>query len=60
MQGYRSVVLNHRGMGDLPIKTPRIASASNIEDLEFVLDAIQSQYPQTPIIVAGISMGGLA
>ena len=47
-------------MGDLPIKTPLVASGSNIEDLELVLDTIQSQYPQTPIIVAGVSMGGLA
>lgn len=57
-QGYRCVVFNQRGMGNLPITTPKIVAASNVEDLVVVLDAIKSQYPRAHIVGLGISLGG--
>ena len=56
--GFRPVVFNQRGMAGIPIKTARLYSAANTEDLEFVIGYIKSIYPRADIVAIGISLGG--
>lgn len=56
--GCHSVVFNQRGMGRVPLTTPQMVSACNLQDLELVLDVIQKRYPKSPIIAVGVSLGG--
>ena len=55
-QGYHCVVFNHRGMGNMPLKSPRLVAVTN-EDIETVLDVIQTRYPLVPILAIGVSLG---
>lgn len=52
-------VLNNRGLGGLMLKTPRICCAADTEDLEFVIFHIKKARPNLPLMVIGISLGGL-
>jgi len=55
----RVVVFNNRGIGGIPLKTPRTYCASNFEDLGQVLEHVNHKYPSALVGAVGISMGGL-
>ena len=40
----------------MPLKSPRIVAVTN-EDIEAVLDVIQTRYPLAPILAIGVSLG---
>lgn len=56
--GYRPVVFNQRGTGGVPLTTARLYSATNTEDLEFVIDYLKSLYPSAHVVAVGVSLGG--
>jgi len=57
--GAIAVALNNRGIGGVDIKTPRLFSASNCEDLAEVVDYLHKKFPLHRIMAIGISMGGM-
>ncbi|XP_067887818.1 phospholipase ABHD3 isoform X3 [Heterodontus francisci] len=56
--GYRCVVLNYRGVSGEKLLTPRTYCAANTEDLETVISHVQKTFAETPLMAAGVSMGG--
>ena len=54
-----AVVLNNRGLGGLQLKTPRVCCAADTRDLEYVISRIEKTRPNHPLVVVGISLGGL-
>lgn len=58
-QGIKCCVFNNRGLGGMPLKTPKLYCAANCEDLHEVLNHVNKKYPKAPKGVTGISMGGL-
>jgi len=57
--GYRSVVFNNRGRGNMKLLTPRLYCAANDDDLKLVLEHLRSNNPKTKIVATGISLGGI-
>ena len=57
LNGCHSVVFNQRGLANVPITTPLIVAISD-NDINAVLDVIQEQHPNSPIIGIGTSLGG--
>ena len=55
----RCVVFNFRGRGGLGLKNPRTYSAANTEDLAEILDFLNENFPEAPIIATGVSLGGI-
>lgn len=58
-EGLRCVVFNNRGLGGVPLKTPRLYCAANFEDLSEVINYVHAKHPNVKIGATGISMGGL-
>mgnify|MGYP002803940222 FL=1 len=56
--GYRVVVLNHRGITQVPV-TYRFSCAANSDDLELVIKHIHQQFPKCRICAVGVSLGGM-
>lgn len=54
-----AVVLNNRGLGGLQLKTPRVCCAADTRDLEYVISHIKKTQPNHPLMVVGVSLGGL-
>ncbi|CAG4962565.1 unnamed protein product [Parnassius apollo] len=52
----RLVVYNNRGLGGLPLTTPRLYSAVSYED---VAEAVHAVAKHGPVLAAGVSLGGL-
>ena len=52
-------VLNNRGLGGLPLKTLRVCCAADTGDLEYVIFHIKKRKPNFPLMVIGISLGGI-
>jgi len=57
--GYRPVVFNNRGRGNMKLLTPRLYCAANDDDLKLVLDHLRFYNPKTKIVATGISLGGI-
>lgn len=57
--GYRVVTFNNRGRGGTELRTPRLYSAANFEDMELVIDSVRERNPRSRIVAAGFSMGGM-
>jgi len=54
--GYRSVVVNSRGCGNVPLRTPQL-SAGSADDLRCALLFIRKLYPDAPCFAVGFSLG---
>jgi predicted alpha/beta-fold hydrolase len=57
--GYTAVVFNNRGCADAPLTTPKLYCAAKTDDFCAVLLLIRSRYPDSPIFLMGISLGGV-
>lgn len=57
--GYRVVSFNNRGRGGMELRTPRLYSASNFEDIELAIDSVRERNPNSRIVASGFSMGGM-
>jgi len=57
--GARCVVFSYRGLGGVPIKTPRTYCASNTDDVSEVIDHIKKLHPESPLMALGVSLGGI-
>lgn len=58
-RGYRCVVFNNRGFGDEELLTPVTYCAANTSDLECVVHHVKRLFPNSPVLGAGVSMGGM-
>jgi len=47
-----------RGCGSEPNRAPRFYHSGETTDLAFVLDRVVREHPESPIVVAGVSLGG--
>ncbi|CAH0405541.1 unnamed protein product [Chilo suppressalis] len=54
----RCVVVNYRGLGGLPLTTPRLYSAVSHSDLAEAVRAIEKK-TDGPLVATGVSLGGL-
>lgn len=57
MTGWRVVLCQRRGHGDLRLTSPRFNTMGDTEDLRHQLGIIQARYPESPLYAAGISAG---
>ena len=57
--GARCVVFTNRGLGGIPLKTPRTYCAANTEDISEVIDHIKHLHPKSPLMALGVSLGGI-
>ena len=55
----RCVVFNNRGLGGLPLTTPRLYCAVSHSDLAEVVRAVRAAAGDVPLLAAGVSLGGL-
>lgn len=55
----RCVVFNNRGLGGLPLTTPRLYCALSHDDLAEVVGAVRARCPAAPLLAVGVSLGGL-
>lgn len=55
----RCVVFNNRGLGGLPLTTPRLYCAVSHSDLAEVVRAVRADSGDVPLLAAGVSLGGL-
>lgn len=51
-------VLNNRGLGGVPLKTPRTYCAANHEDVREVIAHLKKSFPNHKKIAIGASLGG--
>lgn len=58
-EGFRMVVFNYRGLGGIPLKTPKTYCITSSDDLNQVVRHVKLKYPNAPIGGVGISLGGL-
>eukprot|EP01119_Soliformovum_irregulare_P020922 TRINITY_DN6849_c0_g1_i4.p1 TRINITY_DN6849_c0_g1~~TRINITY_DN6849_c0_g1_i4.p1 ORF type:complete len:256 (-),score=41.30 TRINITY_DN6849_c0_g1_i4:107-874(-) len=56
-KGYRSVVINFRGYGGIPVTSGKYHNLSDISDLSLAFDGISTKFPKSPLIAVGYSMG---
>ncbi|XP_047038549.1 phospholipase ABHD3 [Helicoverpa zea] len=55
----RCVVFNNRGLGGLPLTTPRLYCAVSHSDLAEAVRAVRAACGDVPLLAAGVSLGGL-
>lgn len=55
--GWRVVLCQRRGHGELRLTSPRFNTMGDTGDLRHQLDVIQARYPDSPLYAAGISAG---
>jgi predicted alpha/beta-fold hydrolase len=57
-RGWGADLLIFRGCGDEPNRAPRFYHSGETTDLAFALDRVQAEHSQSPILLAGVSLGG--
>jgi uncharacterized protein len=57
-RGWGADLLIFRGCGDEPNRAPRFYHSGETTDLAFALDRIRAEDPESPIMLAGVSLGG--
>lgn len=55
--GWVTCILNHRGVGTVPLCTPKTTTWGDTSDMEATLRFIQVQFPRLPVVAVGFSMG---
>ena len=57
LTGWRVVLCQRRGHGDLPMSTPRFNTMGDTADLRRQLALIEVRYPESPLYAAALSAG---
>jgi uncharacterized protein len=57
-RGWAADLLIFRGCGDEPNRAPRFYHSGDTGDLSFALDRVRREHPTSPIVLAGVSLGG--
>lgn len=57
-RGWGADLLIFRGCGDEPNRGPRFYHSGETTDLSFAFDRIRAEHPDSPIFLAGVSLGG--
>lgn len=57
-RGWGADLMIFRGCGDEPNRGPRFYHSGETTDLAFTLDRVRSEYPDSPLLLAGVSLGG--
>lgn len=57
LTGWRIVLCQRRGHGDLPLSSPRFNTMGDTHDLRRQLTLIELRYPESPLYAAAISAG---
>jgi predicted alpha/beta-fold hydrolase len=57
-RGWSADLLIFRGCGSEPNRAPRFYHSGETRDLTFALDRVLAERPETPVVVAGVSLGG--
>ncbi|GJJ12386.1 hypothetical protein Clacol_006628 [Clathrus columnatus] len=55
--GYRGVVMNFRGCGNVPLTSPQLYSAGYTDDLRATILYLRKKYPKAKILGIGFSLG---
>jgi len=55
----RALVFNNRGCAHSTLLTARTYSGSNTEDISLAMSLLTERYPRAPIIICGVSLGGM-
>jgi predicted alpha/beta-fold hydrolase len=57
-RGWAADLLLFRGCGDEPNRGPRFYHSGETADLAFALERVEAESPTSPIVLAGVSLGG--
>lgn len=57
-RGWAADLMIFRGCGSEPNHAPRFYHSGETGDLAFVIDRILQEHPQSPLVLAGVSLGG--
>jgi len=57
-RGWGADLLIFRGCGDEPNRTPRFYHSGETTDPSFVIDRVRAEYTTSPLLLAGVSLGG--
>ena len=57
LTGWRVVLCQRRGHGDLKLSSPRFNTMGDTDDLRQHIQLIQARYPNSPLYAAGVSAG---
>lgn len=57
-RGWGADLLIFRGCGDEPNRMPRFYHSGETSDPAFVIDRVRAEHPQSPLLLAGVSLGG--
>jgi predicted alpha/beta-fold hydrolase len=57
-RGWGADLLIFRGCGDEPNQRPRFYHSGDTGDFAFALDRVLVEHPRSPIVLAGVSLGG--
>lgn len=57
-RGWGADLLIFRGCGHEPNRTPRFYHSGETSDPAYVIDRVRAEHPDSPILLAGVSLGG--
>ena len=57
-RGWAADLMIFRGCGSEPNRAPRFYHSGETTDLAFVLDRVLQEHPLSPVVLAGVSLGG--
>lgn len=57
-RGWQSTLLIFRSCGDEPNRSTRLYHSGETGDIAFAIDHLQKKFPASPILLAGVSLGG--
>jgi predicted alpha/beta-fold hydrolase len=56
--GWGADLLLFRGCGGEPNRAPRFYHSGETSDLQLVVDRLSREFPDSPLVIAGVSLGG--